>query len=169
MGIPGLDVVAPAVGGIQAAQWWGRTEEEILQLPGYRRLPDGSKHPDDIALAKQLMADAGFPDGFTVEANATPLRTDIAVLIADQLKQTLNITIDLSIIDSSHANTTRLKRKTSPFLLVATPLRTFRRTPGYPRIICRGPLRSIQNAWDVPDWFEAAYWEQAQDARPSKT
>jgi peptide/nickel transport system substrate-binding protein len=162
MGIPGLDVVAPAVGGLQSAQWWGRTEEEILQLPGYRRLPDGSKHPDDIAAAKQLLADAGFPDGFTVKANATPLRTDIAVLIADQLKQTLNITIELSIIDQA---TSTLLNEAQDF--------TFSFGSDPPAYVSPDAWLSkdympwsnavFQNAWDVPEWFEAAYWEQAQE------
>ena len=35
------------------------TDEEILERPGYREL-NGKKHPDDIARARQLWADAGF-------------------------------------------------------------------------------------------------------------
>jgi peptide/nickel transport system substrate-binding protein len=38
-------------------------ESELLQLPGYRRGPNGEKHPDDIAEAQRLMAEAGYPEG----------------------------------------------------------------------------------------------------------
>ena len=35
-------------------------------MPGWREL-DGKKHPDDIAKAKELLAEAGYPDGFDID------------------------------------------------------------------------------------------------------
>jgi ABC-type transport system substrate-binding protein len=57
-GAPGLDTLAPPLG---VGTWFGRTVEEVAQLPGWREL-NGEKHPDDIAKAKALLAEAGYPD-----------------------------------------------------------------------------------------------------------
>ena len=45
-------------------------DEEILQRPGYREL-NGEKHPDDIARARQLWAEAGFSADNPLVANIT--------------------------------------------------------------------------------------------------
>src|SRR5262249_49107552 len=47
-GVPGLDSLGPPLG---VETWFGRTAEEVAQLPGWRQL-NGAKHPDDIAKAK---------------------------------------------------------------------------------------------------------------------
>ena len=41
--------------------WYGLSLEESAQLPGFRESEPGVKHPDDIAEAQRLMAEAGFP------------------------------------------------------------------------------------------------------------
>jgi ABC-type transport system substrate-binding protein len=61
--VAGFDTLAPPLG---SGSWFGRTEQEVAQLPGWRQL-NGQKHPDDVAKAKALMAEAGHPDGFKVE------------------------------------------------------------------------------------------------------
>ena len=61
---PGSDQAAPFFG---ADTYFGFSTAELLEMPGFRRGPDGEKHPDDIAEAKRLIAswEADHPDGFT--------------------------------------------------------------------------------------------------------
>ena len=166
MGIPGLDAVAPPVGGLQTAQWWGRSQEEIDNTPGYRQL-DGKKHPDDIAAAQKLLAEAGYPNGFKTTANVTPLRTDIAVLLADQLKEFLNIDMELKVVDSA----------TSTLLNEA---RDFNVSFGSDPPLYVSPDNWITkdympwsesvdySGWQVPEWFVDSFWEQARELDPEK-
>ena len=79
---------------------YASTEEELVQLPGFR-YQNGEKHPDDLAEAKRLLTEAGFPDGFTIAANvdqAKNSRTE-GELIAAQLKDALNIDVELQVFD----------------------------------------------------------------------
>src|SRR5262249_46063387 len=62
-GVRGLDPLAPPLG---IGTWFGRTADEIAQLPGWRQL-NGTKHPEDIAKAKALLAETGHPNGFEAE------------------------------------------------------------------------------------------------------
>jgi peptide/nickel transport system substrate-binding protein len=78
--------------------WFSPTNEEVAQLPGYRETADGEKHPDDIAEAKRLMEEAGFPDGFKTDMMVPAGGLDVkefAQVASDQLRRTLNIDIDL--------------------------------------------------------------------------
>ena len=45
---------------------WALSEEELLKLPGFR-----SDKTQDIAEAKKLLAEAGYPNGITINADAT--------------------------------------------------------------------------------------------------
>ncbi len=78
-------------------QWFSLTTEEVLQLPGYRETADGEKHPDDIARAKELLAEAGHPDGFETTILAANFLgfPDNAQLAADQLRRFVNITAEV--------------------------------------------------------------------------
>ncbi len=82
--------------------WYGRTPEELLQIPGFRVTEDGQKHPDDIALAQSLMAEAGLADGFEIDMMARQVIefVDVAQLEAEQLKKHLNIEFNILPIDS---------------------------------------------------------------------
>ena len=78
--------------------WFSPTNEEVAQLPGYRETADGEKHPDDIAEAKRLMEEAGFPDGFKTDMMVPAGGLDVkefAQVASDQLRRTLNIEINL--------------------------------------------------------------------------
>ncbi len=74
-------------------------EEELLTLPGYRQL-DGKKHPDDIAEAKRLLAEAGVAGLKTSLLIATILYwPDAGQVIQAQLEKDLNIEVDLVLND----------------------------------------------------------------------
>lgn len=71
---------------------YGFTEEELSKMPGWRYPKD-----EDIAQAKQLMADAGFADGFKVGGKtANQYLADIEPALP-WLKQHLNIEVDLEV------------------------------------------------------------------------
>ena len=74
-------------------QWFGRTTEEWLQTPGLRETANGEKHPDDIAEAQRLMADAGYADGFETTILAANFLSfpEMAQVAADQMERWLNI------------------------------------------------------------------------------
>ena len=75
---------------------YSHTEEEIRQFPSFT-----DDKTADIARAKELMAEAGYPDGFEATWNvdqAKASRTE-AELVAAQLKTTLNIDIELQVHD----------------------------------------------------------------------
>ena len=91
--------------------WFSPSEEEVAQLPGFREL-NGEKHPDDIAEAKRLLAEAGFPDGFktSVIAGGGLDGVEGAQLIADQLKRFLNIDVEIDIQEPATLNDNRNNR-----------------------------------------------------------
>ena len=74
-------------------QWFGRTTEEWLDWPGLRQTDDGQKHPDDIAEAQRLMAEAGYPEGFETTILAANFLSfpDMAQVAADQMERWLGI------------------------------------------------------------------------------
>ena len=82
--------------------WYGRTLEEAEQVPGYRLL-NGEKHPDDLAEAKALMAEAGFPDGFetSITLRRAVLYVDVGTVVAQQLEKYLGITSEIKVMESA--------------------------------------------------------------------
>ena len=76
--------------------WYGRTLQEAEQVPGFRLL-NGQKHPDDIAAAKALLTQAGYPNGFDSEILLTQgsEQADIGIVIVEQLKKFLNVDLDI--------------------------------------------------------------------------
>ena len=85
--------------------WFGPTSEEAAQMPGLRESEPGVKHPDDIAEAKRLLAEAGFPDGkglsVVLTARSAILYVDVATVVAAQLRETLDIDVKLNVVESS--------------------------------------------------------------------
>ena len=69
----------------------------ILQMPGYR-----AEKEEDIAEAKRLLAEAGYPDGFemTITTWNLPTTAEVAVpLFVDELRKTLNIQADIKLVE----------------------------------------------------------------------
>ena len=82
--------------------WFGPTTEEAEQLPGMRLL-NGEKHPDDIAEAKRLLAEAGFPDGFDsdIMLGRVLQYVDVGTIIAQQLKKSLNVNLNIRVVEGA--------------------------------------------------------------------
>lgn len=72
---------------------WGRFLEEIQKLPGYRK-----PTAEDLAQARKLLAEAGYPAGFKFSVHSRVLKeyADRAVLIKDQLKK-IGLDVDIDI------------------------------------------------------------------------
>ena len=87
---------------------FSRTEEEILQIPGFRKGSDGQKDPADLEEARRLLAEAGFPNGEGFPEMDMVIRTVVAVyadmgtIIKQQLRDNLGIEdIDLRLVESA--------------------------------------------------------------------
>lgn len=73
--------------------------DDLQKLPGYR--PDKQ---EDIAQAKQLLAEAGYPDGFEMElmsADVAPHAQIMAPAFQDELQRTLNIRSTIKVLERS--------------------------------------------------------------------
>jgi peptide/nickel transport system substrate-binding protein len=93
----------PLGGPFPPGSWFSPTEEELAKLPGLRQTPDGQKHPEDIAAAKKLLADAGFPNGFKTTIMAAQFIgfPDMAQVAADQLKRFVNIEATVQPVETA--------------------------------------------------------------------
>jgi peptide/nickel transport system substrate-binding protein len=87
---------------IPEGYWFSRTAEEYANLPGYREL-NGEKHPDDLAAARQLLLDAGIPEGtkITLTARNCCGYPDQGVLIKEQLQDFLGFDITIRVLEPS--------------------------------------------------------------------
>ena len=78
-------------------RWYSYSGEEAEQMPGFREL-NGEKHPDDIAEARRLMAEAGYPsEGLQVELAFRDCcgYADYSAIVADQLRDFLGWDVTL--------------------------------------------------------------------------
>jgi peptide/nickel transport system substrate-binding protein len=82
---------------LPSASPWATPQEEVLTLPGYR-----SDKTEDIETARQLLAEAGYPDGFetTFTAWTEASSSEVAVpAFAELLRTALNITGDIEVVE----------------------------------------------------------------------
>ena len=84
--------------------WFSRSLAEAAQLRGFREL-DGEKHPDDIAEARKLLADAGVTPGTKLELSAINQADSprIAAILADQLNRYLGLDVTLRVMEPAAA------------------------------------------------------------------
>ena len=78
--------------------------EDLSQLPGHRYLDDGiTKDPRDIEEAKALLAEAGYPDGFstTVLSSTTQIggSQESAIIFKDQMERNLGLEVRLVTLE----------------------------------------------------------------------
>ncbi len=73
-------------------------QDELADVPGYR-IPKEA----DIAEAKGLMAEAGFPDGFSADLNMgeSPGSIKMGELVSDQLRTSIGIDLTLRPVDTA--------------------------------------------------------------------
>lgn len=88
-------LVKPMVGLPFASQPWTIPEEELLKMPGFRQPKTA-----DLAEAKRLMAEAGYPQGFetTIRARNSKIEQDMAIFIKGQLEK-LGVKAIISVHD----------------------------------------------------------------------
>jgi peptide/nickel transport system substrate-binding protein len=87
---------------LPAASPWATPQDEMLQMPGYR--PDKT---EDIATARDLLAQAGFPDGFKTSFTAWTEASSSEVAVpafAETLRTALNITGDVVVVERARTN-----------------------------------------------------------------
>ncbi len=79
------------------------TQDDLYQLPGYRREADGSKSQADLDEARRLLAEAGFPEGFSGEISSilTGCTATAAQLVSQVWKRELNL--DMNIVSTDVA------------------------------------------------------------------
>ncbi|MCB0110985.1 MAG: ABC transporter substrate-binding protein, partial [Caldilineaceae bacterium] len=98
-----IDTFAPVWEPAFVTRWlpsaspFATPQEELLTMPGYR-----PEKEEDIATAKELMAEAGYPDGFetTFTAWTEAASSEVAVpAFAELLRTSLGITGDIEVIE----------------------------------------------------------------------
>ena len=79
-------------------------EDDLSDVPGYRRTADGLKDPRDIAEAKRLLAEAGYPDGIpNLDLNGGNGVNGIKVaeVTTQQLREDLGLDFKLNPVDTA--------------------------------------------------------------------
>ena len=78
-------------------------EDDLSDVPGFRRTADGRKDPRDIAEAKRLLAEAGYADGIELELNGSNNATSVKVseVAMAQLRDDLGIDFTLRPVDGA--------------------------------------------------------------------
>jgi peptide/nickel transport system substrate-binding protein len=93
--------------------WMSSSAEEIATWPGFRyvdaqgdlflgkpALEDVVKDPQDLQLARDLLTEAGFPDGLTLQYHVGVFAKEEALLVQQQLKL-VGIEVDLKVTDTT--------------------------------------------------------------------
>jgi len=163
-GVPGLDTLAPPLG---VGTWFGRTAEDIAQLPGWRQL-NGAKHPEDIAKAKALLAEAGHPNGFEAEMMVRQVVEfpDQAVVYKEQLKK-IGIEATIKLVDSA----TGFQRYTmGDWVMAPQGSGHFLVAPDalLGRVWMPDGTWAKYARYSPPDWWQEAYTQQAGEGDREK-
>ena len=136
-------------------------------MPGWRQL-NGEKHPDDIAKAKALLAEAGHPDGFKAEMMVRQVVEfpDQAVIYKEQLKK-IGIELTLKLEESATGFQRYLK---GDWVCAPQGKCHFPSSPmpssaacGCRRVAGRGTPGTVP-----PQWWQDAYTQQAGEQDQAK-
>lgn len=149
--------------------WFGRTEEEALQLPGYRSGPDGGKHPDDLAEARRLLAEAGVPEGFEVNIMARTVveYVDLAQLLADQLRRNFGWKATVQPIDSA-TGFTRYNENDYQIAAQGTAILVGEPDPLLTLVFMPGGLWIQWSGWETPQEFQDLFTAQSKELDRTK-
>ncbi|MBI2907150.1 MAG: ABC transporter substrate-binding protein [Chloroflexi bacterium] len=87
----------PGYGYTMPGGKWSLPENELMEMPGFRKSKD-----QDIAEAKRLLAEAGYPRGFRLRLSTNPQahNSETAEFGKDQLAK-IGITADIDVQDSA--------------------------------------------------------------------
>ncbi len=161
--------IAPVGTPLPPGTWFGRTEAEALELPGFRSGPDGGKHPEDLAEAKRLLAEAGVPEGFEVNimARTAVEYVDLAQLLSDQLRRHLGWEATVQPIDSA-TGITRYKEQDYQIAAQGTALLVGEPDPIIGKIFMPGGLWIQWSGWEAPQQFKDWFAAQSQELDRTK-
>ncbi len=161
--------IAPVGTPLPPDTWFGRTEEEALQLPGFRSEADGSKHQGDIEEAKRLLAEAGVPEGFelNIMARTAVEYVDLAQLLADQFRRYLGWEATVQPIDSA-TGFTRYKEHDYQIAAQGTALLLGEPDPIIGKIFMPGGLWIQWSGWEAPEQFHEWFNAQSQELDRTK-
>jgi ABC-type transport system substrate-binding protein len=70
--------------------------------PYYKEYYPNGQHPMDVAKAKQLLAEAGYPNGFSCKAVILPTFEQLAVIVQENFRQA-NINMEITILEPARA------------------------------------------------------------------
>ncbi|MBI2906086.1 MAG: ABC transporter substrate-binding protein [Chloroflexi bacterium] len=118
-----VKVLAQGRGSVGASMMpgseWAIPEDELLKMPGYRQPKDA-----DIAEAKKLLAEAGYPDGFETTLPVRQGRSyeNDAVFMKDQLAR-ISIKANLLVQDYAVWSKTRTSTDSFDMLPIGSALR----------------------------------------------
>lgn len=106
--------------GVLSGRLWGPAPAEFYGGLQEEDVPEELKYPHDPERAKQLLAEAGLPEGFTVPvfiSEREDYRSNM-LLIQDQLRK-VGINIDLRVVDHSsyHAD---IRKDLNPLIVYST-------------------------------------------------
>ncbi len=149
--------------------WYGRSEAEALKIPGLRQGPDGGKHPDDIAEAKRLLAEAGVPEDFevTIMARTVVEYVDLAQLLSDQFRRYLGWEATVQTIDSA-TGITRYKEQDFQIAAQGTAVLVGEPDPIIGKVFMPGGLWIQWSGWQAPDEFTDMFSAQSQELDRAK-
>ncbi len=76
---------------------WGMSSDELAKYPGY-----GTDRAGDLAKAKQLLAEAGYANGFTMDVVARRLKRyqDVGIISKEALGK-IGVTVNLRVLDDA--------------------------------------------------------------------
>lgn len=120
-GVGSVGTLFPPVG------FFARSQEDYLKLPGFRP-KDTAGGKEDLVKAKQLLAEAGYPNGFktTIKTRAgfTTYVTG-AEFFANEMSTKLGITANIKPEDTAQFDLTRARRDADATLIAANPLNPY--------------------------------------------
>ncbi|MBI2906523.1 MAG: ABC transporter substrate-binding protein [Chloroflexi bacterium] len=160
----GLSVVTGGAGELGVSFFageWALPKEETMKMPGFRKPKD-----EDIAEAKRLLAEAGYPKGFSSNVlvrAAYPLYENGATFLKDQLAK-IDIDLKLEVLEYSIWVDRRSKLTFDTMLVV--PFLPYPDPDGAGRVISR-KLGGIFSTLDDEETLQL-FFKQSQTGDPQE-